>query len=461
MKTKHWLLMFFLITAAGASGNAQWVKQGGGLPVTWGNGLALDACCPSVAVIAVNNGLQPNIYLTKDAGAHFIPLTPPSGIVDMPIDVTIIDSLHIWYVNSTTIYATTNGGVSWQQQFSDTTITPFLDYIKMFDLSNGVAIGDAPSGKPLAVLQTTDGGAHWSNVNTSALISMASGDTWRRIDFVSRAVGYIYTSFGGDVPQKIYKTTNGGVSWSPVFAQYGVMNLKFYNEQIGLARVGAYPFPQIYRTFNGGATWDTIAVNNAQPGWGNDFEFLPGNPARVWYTDYNNLLFSNDTGRTWNQQAMDTSKVCGRDLVFTDATHGWLLCDNGRLYHTINGNQIVSSIETTEATTPSDFHLEQNFPNPFNPATNFEFRIANFSAKGGSPPASENQDGRAGASGGEFVTLKVFDVLGREVATLVNEARPAGVYKIRWDASSLPSGVYFYRLQAGAFVESKKMILMK
>jgi hypothetical protein len=59
------------------------------------------------------------------------------------------------------------------------------------------------------------------------------------------------------------------------------------------------------------------------------------------------------------------------------------------------------------------------------------------------------------------VSLKVFDVLGREVATLVNEVRPPGVYTVRWDASSLPSGVYYYRLQAGAFVESKKMVLMK
>ncbi len=71
--------------------------------------------------------------------------------------------------------------------------------------------------------------------------------------------------------------------------------------------------------------------------------------------------------------------------------------------------------------------LYQNYPNPFNPSTTFEFRVSAL----------------------EFVTLKVFDVLGREVATLVNEVRHAGVYAVRWDASSLPSGVYFYRLRAG------------
>ena len=88
---------------------------------------------------------------------------------------------------------------------------------------------------------------------------------------------------------------------------------------------------------------------------------------------------------------------------------------------------------------PASFSLSQNYPNPFNPTTNFEFRIANR----------------------EPVSLKVFDVLGRDVATLVNEVRSAGVYTVHWDASSLPSGVYFYRLQAGGFIQTKKMLLLK
>jgi hypothetical protein len=88
---------------------------------------------------------------------------------------------------------------------------------------------------------------------------------------------------------------------------------------------------------------------------------------------------------------------------------------------------------------PREPALLQNYPNPFNPTTNFRFRISNL----------------------EFVTLKIFDVLGREVATLVNEVRPAGVYTVRWDASSLPSGVYLYRLRAGDFVNTKKLLLVK
>ena len=99
----------------------------------------------------------------------------------------------------------------------------------------------------------------------------------------------------------------------------------------------------------------------------------------------------------------------------------------------------VTGVQAGPGSVPSTFSLQQNYPNPFNPTTNIEFRIANL----------------------ELVTLKVFDVLGREISTLVNEVRPAGVYTVRWDASSFPSGVYFYRLQAREFVQTKKMVLAK
>ena len=88
---------------------------------------------------------------------------------------------------------------------------------------------------------------------------------------------------------------------------------------------------------------------------------------------------------------------------------------------------------------PDRFELLQNYPNPFNPQTTFEFRV----------------------SGLVFVSFKIFDVLGREVATLVNEIRPPGSYTVRWDASKLPSGFYFFRLHAGDFIETRKMVLLK
>jgi uncharacterized protein YdbL (DUF1318 family) len=98
---------------------------------------------------------------------------------------------------------------------------------------------------------------------------------------------------------------------------------------------------------------------------------------------------------------------------------------------------------------PSQFVLEQNYPNPFNPSTKIQFTIV--SAQSGS------------ASGGnrQLTIVKVFDVLGREVATLVNEVKEPGTYTVEFNASSLASGVYFYRLQAGTYVETRKLLLLR
>jgi hypothetical protein len=94
------------------------------------------------------------------------------------------------------------------------------------------------------------------------------------------------------------------------------------------------------------------------------------------------------------------------------------------------------------------FRLLQNYPNPFNPNTTISFTIPQSHLPGG--------DGRGG-----LVTLKVYDILVNEVATLVNEENPAGSYEVDFSAMGLPSGIYFYRLQAGSFVETKKMVLLK
>jgi hypothetical protein len=92
-----------------------------------------------------------------------------------------------------------------------------------------------------------------------------------------------------------------------------------------------------------------------------------------------------------------------------------------------------------EITLPISYKLYQNYPNPFNPTTTIKYQIPEIS----------------------FVTIKVYDVLGSEIATLVNEEKVAANYEIEFNATQLPSGVYFYRLQAGSFVETKKMVLLR
>jgi hypothetical protein len=117
----------------------------------------------------------------------------------------------------------------------------------------------------------------------------------------------------------------------------------------------------------------------------------------------------------------------------------------------INIYYIIVNVESNNSNTPNDFSLSQNYPNPFNPKTNIRFRIADFG----------------------FVSLKVYDVLGNEIATLVNEEKPAGEYEVTFDSHSgevrnlpagrqgLTSGIYFYQLRAGEFTQIRKMILLK
>ncbi len=102
-------------------------------------------------------------------------------------------------------------------------------------------------------------------------------------------------------------------------------------------------------------------------------------------------------------------------------------------------NETPTSVETIHSNNPIRFELKQNYPNPFNPTTKIKYQL---------PDAG-------------FVTLKVYDVLGNEIATLVNEEKQTGTYEITWYAENLPSGIYFYRLQAGSFILTKKMVLMK
>ncbi|NWF49666.1 MAG: T9SS type A sorting domain-containing protein [Ignavibacteriaceae bacterium] len=109
----------------------------------------------------------------------------------------------------------------------------------------------------------------------------------------------------------------------------------------------------------------------------------------------------------------------------------------------------VLSVVEAEKELPKDFVLYQNYPNPFNPATKIKYSIPALSLN----PFSKLE--------GTFVTLKVYDILGNEVGTLVNEEQQPGVYEVEFSASNLSSGIYFYKLQTGSYTDTKKMILMK
>jgi hypothetical protein len=137
----------------------------------------------------------------------------------------------------------------------------------------------------------------------------------------------------------------------------------------------------------------------------------------------------------WSQNRVN-KYTSGGIFDMTFASGGGLSQPNSVLF---GPPEDPSAIEPVGNTVPTKFELGQNFPNPFNPGTRIRFEI----------PQSN------------FVILKIYNGLGQEVATLVNENLPAGQYLTEWDAAKFPTGVYFYHLQAGAFFATKKLVLLR
>jgi len=405
-------------------------------------GYAIDAIDSTCAVVASSKGL----LRTIDGGKSWQNISPSS----MPTwgngwDVSMVDDSHIWYGDGDgKIFGTTDGGQNWTLQFSDTSQTKFINYIKMFDAQNGIAMGDGMESSNIPVfLKTNDGGMNWMSINDSVL-GYFSGDTWRRLDFISSDVSYFYES--GLNPQSIYKTTDGCKTWKKIQTPSSVHVLKFYDEKLGLTlgatfdRNGNLTNSTVHRTTNGGESWTSITLPLG--GWGTDIESLKNDAAKVWVANINSIYFSNDSGKTWNQQAVEgVTNLQARDIVFANGATGWLLCD-GAIYRNTNGDKItqITSVDGNELA-PYKFALSQNYPNPFNPTTTIAYSIPE------------------GVSG--KVTLKIYNVLGNEIATLVNEQKSAGKYSVKWDASSMPSGVYFARLVYGLNISTTKMLLIK
>ena len=430
-KLVSWLLFFFFLTLS-TNSLPQWAPANSNLNSSqWGLGWAIDAVDSNCAVISVSYGT--NIFRTLDGGKSWGVITPLNSS-STGVDISVVDSLNIWFGSGDgKIFATFDGGKNWAIQFDDTSKTNFMNYIKMFDSKNGIAMGDGKSAPKTAVfLKTTDGGINWVSVNDSAFGDF-SGDTWRRLDFVSPNVGYFYES--GLNPQSIYKTTDGCKTWkklqTPAYAQV----LKFYDENFGLMYTVASN-STVYRTTNGGESW-TSSVIPSDKGWGNDIEFLKNDPSKVWLGTKNALYFSSDGGQSWNKNmALSTY---GRDIVFTDTKCGWFLSDDN-IYRTTNNGGVVVGIED-EASSPLGFSLEQNYPNPFNPSTTIQFKI-------------EKQS---------VVLLQVYNYLGELVTTLVDQELSAGLHKVNFDAAAnlVASGIYYYKLRTGNSTQTKGMIYLK
>ncbi len=399
-----------------------------------------------------------------------------SGTTDNLEDVFFIDNQNGWIIGySGTLLRTTDAGESW-----NSIIIPYqnLKAIQFVNQNIGWIVGDEG-----LIIKSTDGGNTW--------FEQEGGQNYYLEDqhFFDDQVGIIC---GGTIGVgRLLRTTNGGNQWDeialPIYSPR-LLSIFFLNNNLGWT-TGANQI--LYRTIDAGISWDSIAYlaggisnshfglyfldslngnicgaeyhgtgnNNSSIYKSSDGGFSWTYVAGVGYGIFNSLAHhttsnsiysvgfggwpytvgriykSIDGGENWEEVSSPSPETLN-EITFTEHK-GWIVGRNGTILTTL----ISSSVD--EIVNPSVFNLMQNYPNPFNPTTTIKYQLLEIS----------------------FVTFKVYDVLGNEIATLVNEEKPAGSYEIEFSAAGggneLTSGIYFYRLQAGNFVETKKMILMK
>jgi photosystem II stability/assembly factor-like uncharacterized protein len=356
-------------------------------------------------------------------------------------------------VNSLVV-GTKDGGKTWTQYYNPGSLNYLMDILHKSE-SEIWAVGQAGT-----LVHSADGGASWSDSTLN--------DPWLSgIAFATADTGYIVSSSG-----KLYRTSDAGKTWSAhtTFGTAALDRIVFSRPTLGWI-VGDNG---VHRSTDCGETWQHVYELRGAP---LDVAAIGD---RVWFPSVNDVVYSTDAGSTWTARTVfpvGSTIYDVRSLAFADENSGWVASNSGRICRTTNGgeswslesdmndrplfgirfaglqggwavggggailhfNGVTSSVpEDDKADVPMQIVLSQNYPNPFNPSTTIKYEL---------PTRSH-------------VTLTVFNTLGQQVATLVEGEMEAGFHQAVFDASGLASGVYLYRLQAGSFVETRKLVLV-
>lgn len=450
------------------------------------------------------NGWNGKIYKTTNSGVNWF---PQIGNLNSTLFCNcFIDANTGWMVGEWgRIIKTTNGGNNWFTQNSG--INDYLYSVFFMNASTGwISSGNS-------ILKTTNGGDNWisngsangmsiyfidvstgwvANFGGSIFKTINGGDNW-----VTQASGLgnlysicfanAYTGYTVGFDAVIFKTTNSGTNW---FSQTSpLVYEEFYSVQcLSPDLVMIAGAAGALSTTNGGLNWISQALYSGG-GSLRSLYFVDGNTG--WTVGYGGAILKTTNGG-WGYSLTVTDKInslkdqvnnlvsnhtltTGQGEMLNSKLDGTLqmlnqehyqnainrmqqfefevnlLVTNHGLQQEIAGTllsmadeiiNMIQNLNNGNAFIPPEKHsftLGQNYPNPFNPITKIKFEI----------PYSS------------YVTMKVYDILGREVATLVNEKLESGSHEVVWNASKYSSGVYFYKLTAGSYTSTKKLVLMK
>ncbi|MBX2992942.1 MAG: T9SS type A sorting domain-containing protein [Bacteroidetes bacterium] len=278
---------------------------------------------------------------------------------------------------------------------------------------------------------TTSSG--WTQLATNAIVGGSVS-----------AIGISHTNpdkiFIGTSNGRIHVTTNNGANWTTTtgFAKVSDFAVDPVNDNICYATfTGFTSTMHVYKTTNGGTSWFSVTGN--LPNIPTSTIVLRANPPRTLFVGTDLGVYkSTDDGISWVVFSNGLPTATIYDLKYKEGNQLLLAATHGRGCWMFDyGAYLITSVP--EANIPKEFALHQNYPNPFNPTTTFRFDI---------PKTSH-------------VILNVFNVMGQEVATVVNGVREAGEHRETWNAVGLASGVYYFRMAAESYVQSGKLVLLK
>jgi photosystem II stability/assembly factor-like uncharacterized protein len=344
------------------------------------------------------------------------------------------------YVGTNTfVYRTSNGGANWTQVFTQPN-----GFINGMSFTNefGFMTGD-PVGGRWSLWKTSNGGINWDSAGLY-LPQVGTEAGWNNSVF---GINYNQYWFGTN-NSRIYYSSNSGSNWT-IQPTTGELN----SYAIWFCRLGG---PNDYNGLIGGSTLQSSSNSGSawlpqtSAGAGN-FAGITGGPniitdnsagylARFYIRTNSSIYSAQNGGINWS---VDYTAPSGNYRFISSSLNGvyfWAVRDNGGISYL----DLPVGIEQTSTEVPETYSLSQNYPNPFNPSTNLEFGISELG----------------------YVTLKVFNTMGVEVATLVSENKPAGKYKVNFSANeadrNLSSGVYYYSFSLdGKLLDTKRMMLLK
>lgn len=327
--------------------------------------------------------------------------------------------------------------------------------------NNGTLIRSTDQGetwilRPLSVtsnlfaLDISSATQHCAGDNGTLLISYDLGANWmqqssgttRNLRGIGMNGGYVIA-----VGEKgtILRTTNSGQNWLNVSLPDTTINLYCVSQRTrqNFNATNFYiagSLGKIYKSTDNGATWSLKSSGTT-----NTLRsiFFSGNDSGVVAGDNGTVRMTTNAGETWFSDPYFnsvTGSITSISQMPRSARTFTAISNNTKLYvASVDSNLVVLGVQSVSSEVPKNFSLSQNYPNPFNPATYIKFAI----------PKSG------------FVKLTVFDMLGREIETIINQNLSAGTYKADWNASGYSSGIYFYKLETDRYSKTKKMVLTK